>query len=187
MGAAMQTNRRLLFKGLAAAGLGAYGLGSLGLVQAAAPVSVPASQTGAAAGYASLVSLSSGLHSSALDAAFNAGVRQASQGNAHTSQLPSHAQLLDLSSASVQQLQTQLADGQDSLLVGLLDDASAALVLALVRSAGGRVLHEQHYRAPEQASAWAEQLGAALVQGHDCPTCPAEGQGPALVALRCLI
>src|SRR5690606_29200651 len=113
-----------------ALGATALGVTTLGWAHAAPPSAAAAAPGGV------LTVTSAG---SALDAAFAAGVRQACGAAAHAS-------VQGLDSATFQRLGQWLADGQDTLLVGLLDDAAATLVLDLLRSAGGRVLEEHHHR-----------------------------------------
>lgn len=167
----MQTDRRTLLKGLAAAGLAVSGIG---WAQAAA---AKASATAAAT---EVLAVTTGLQGSALDAAFVTGVQSAARHASHTG-------LQGLDSAAFTQLGSLLVDGQDTLLVGLLDDASATLVLDLVRSAGGRVLATEHHRVAHNAADWAQHLGQSLASGQPfTPTTPAAGH-EARVSFRCVI
>jgi len=176
----MNTDRRSVLKGLAAAGLVVAGMP---WAQAAAtPAAAPAGEQDALPAVTALVS------GSALDAAFLSGVAQAV--NAAGQGAATHS-LQGLDTAAFMRLNALLGDGQAGLLVGLVDDASATLVLDLVRSADGRVLSVQHHRlAQEQdvaAAQWARQLGSSLV-GAAAPLAPATtAQGGAYVSLRCLI
>ena len=129
----------------------------MGLAQAATVL------TGKPAASADVLAVTSALRSSALDTAFVAGVQSTARGAAHTG-------LQGLDSAAFNQLGELLADGKDTVLVGLLDDASATLVLDLVRSAGGRVLSEEHHRVDAGASQWAQQLGQSLATGNASKT-----------------
>lgn len=162
----MQSNRRTLLKGLAAAGMAVTGLGWLHA--AVAP---------AAAANASVLALTSA--TTALEQAFIAGV----QHSGHAA----HTGLIGLDSAAFTQLGELLADSQETVLVGLLDDAAATLVLDLVRSAGGRVLDVQHHRVPAVAAPWAHKLGQSLALGEATPTVVHVAGTEARVSLRCVI
>ncbi|GGH56916.1 hypothetical protein GCM10010975_16060 [Comamonas phosphati] len=166
----MQTDRRTLLKGLAAAGLAVSGMG---LAQAA-------SAAGKAATSADVLAVTSALHGSALDSAFLAGVQSTARHAAHTG-------LQDLDSAAFNQLSQLLADGQDTLLVGLLDDASATLVLDLVRSAGGRVLAVENHHVNGSAADWARDLGRSLAAGQSMNTTAVASGSEARVSFRCVI
>lgn len=167
----MQTDRRLLLKGLAAAGLAVSGMGW-------AQAAVTAHPDAAAASH--VLALTSAGAGSALEQAFVAGVRSAGPAVAHTA-------LQGLDSATFHDLGQRLADGQDTLLVGLLDDASATLVLDLLRSAGGRVLEEQHHRVDAGATNWAHHLGHALAGGPALAQAPSPAGAEARVSFRCMI
>ena len=80
-----------------------------------------------------------------------------------------------------------LADGKETLLVGLLDDASATLVLDLVRSAGGRVLAVENHRVDSAAADWAKALGQSLTAGQPLSTTTATAGNEAHVSFRCVI
>lgn len=176
----MNTDRRSILKGLAAAGLVVAGMPC---AQAAATAAVaPVNEQLALPAVTALVS------GSALDTAFLSGVEQAVNAAGQDAQAQS---LQGLDMAAFRRLNALLGDGQAGLLVGLVDDASATLVLDLVRTAGGQVLSVQHHRlAQEQdvaAAQWARQLGASLV-GAAAPLAPATAaHGGAYVSLRCLI
>ena len=168
----MQTDRRSLLKGLAAAGLAVSGMG---LAQAATVLA------GKPAASADVLAVTSALRSSALDTAFVAGVQSTARGAAHTG-------LQGLDSAAFNQLGELLADGKDTVLVGLLDDASATLVLDLVRSAGGRVLAVENHRVDSAAADWAKALGQSLTAGQPLTTTTAAAAGnEARVSFRCVI
>ena len=99
----------------------------------------------------------------------------------------SHTVLQGLDSAPFQQLGQLLADGQSTVLVGLLDDASAALVLDLVRSAGGRVLSEQVHHVDASADTWAQTLGQKLALGQVTSDAAFAAGASTRVSFRCLI
>ncbi|MBV8250562.1 MAG: hypothetical protein JO200_19205 [Comamonas sp.] len=166
----MQTDRRTLLKGLAAAGLAVSGMG---WAQAA-------STAAKAATSAEVLAVTSALQGSALDSAFLAGVQGMARHAAHTG-------LQGLDSAAFNQLSQLLADGQDTLLVGLLDDASATLVLDLVRSAGGRVLAVENHRVDGSAADWARDLGRSLAAGQSMNTTAVAAGSEARVSFRCVI
>jgi hypothetical protein len=177
----MSTDRRSILKGLAAAGLVMVGMP---WAQAA---TVPGTHASALDG-AALPSVTSLVSGSVLDAAFMAGVRQAV--NAPAGQTLSAQPLQGLDAATFASLNKLLNDGHPTLLVGLIDDASAAIVVDLVRSAGGRVLSMAHHRAGhDSASAqWAQALGQSLVAASSAaPNAPASAQGSAYVSLCCVI
>lgn len=167
----MQTDRRSLLKGLAAAGLAVSGMG---LAQVASAL------TGKTAASSDVLAVTSALHGSALDAAFAAGVQDTALGAAHTG-------LQGLDSAAFNQLGELLADGKQTLLVGLLDDASATLVLDLVRSSGGRVLAVENHRVDSAAADWARARGQSLVSGQAMNTPAAVAGNEARVSFRCVI
>lgn len=172
----MSNDRRLVLKGLAAAGL----LAAMPWAQASA--AAPLADAGVADTATRVTPLVSG---SALDAAFLAGVRQATAqpaGSLVTQPLQG------LEASTYQQLNALLNDDTPTLLVGLLDDAAAILVLDLVRSAGGRVLSVEQHRIGQDSTGQqrAGALGQALVAGA---VTAGRGQenGNAYVALRCVI
>ena len=167
----MQTDRRSLLKGLTAAGLAVSGMG---LAQVASAL------TGKTAAPSDVLAVTSALHGSALDAAFAAGVQGTTLGAAHTG-------LQGLDSAAFNQLGELLADGKQTLLVGLLDDASATLVLDLVRSSGGRVLAVENHRVDSAAADWARALGQSLASGQAMNTPAAVAGNEARVSFRCVI
>lgn len=171
----MQTDRRSLLKGLAAAGLAVSGMG---LAQAASALTAKTAST--AAGSADVLAVTSSLHGSALDAAFVAGVQSTARNAAHSG-------LQSLDSAAFNQLGELLADGKETKLVGLLDDASATLVLDLVRSAGGRVLAVENHRVNSAAADWAKALGQSLTTGQAMNTSAAAAGNEARVSFSCVI
>ena len=172
----MSNDRRFVLKGLAAAGL----LAAMPWAQASA--AAPLADAGVADTATRVTPLVSG---GALDAAFLAGVRQATAqpaGSLVTQPLQG------LEASTYQQLNALLNDDTPTLLVGLLDDAAAILVLDLVRSAGGRVLSAEPHRIGQDSAGQqrAGALGQALVAGA---ATAGRGQenGNAYVALRCVI
>lgn len=172
----MSTDRRFVLKGLAAAGL----MAAMPWAQASTSAATPLADAAAAARVTPLVS------GGALDAAFLAGVRQATAKPAGVLVNPP---LQGLDAATYQQLDALLNDDTPTLLVGLLDDAAAVLVLDLVRSAGGRVLSVEHHRigAGSAGRQRAGELGQALVAGTAAPAGRVHENGSAHVALRCVI
>lgn len=172
----MQTDRRSLLKGLAAAGLAVSGVSWAQAATSALPSAAAAAATTAAD---SVLAVTSAGQGSALDMAFVAGVQAAGK--------TSHTGLQGLDSATFNRLGQLLADGQDTVLVGLLDDASATLVLDLVRSAGGRVLHEQHHRVDASAASWAQNLGQSLASGSPIAAQTVAAGSEARVSFRCVI
>lgn len=179
----MHSDRRLLLKSLAAAGMAISGVSGAGWLPLAGAAPMP---TGPAReGADDVLALTSGQLSAtapdaALNAAFATGVRSAAQTASHTA-------LHGLDSAPFQRLGQLLGDERSTLLVGLLDDASATLVLDMVRSAGGRILSEHTHRIDGDAAAWAQALGWALALGQPAPAAPVAAGAPTRVAFRCLI
>lgn len=179
----MSTDRRMVLKGLAAAGLAMTGISSwaatAGSPALGAAAGVPA---GAALNVTSLVS------GAALDGAFVQGVQNA-VGTQAAAQW-SGQRLQGLDAATFTRLNAMLHDGTPTLLVGLVDDASATLVLDLVRSAGGRVLQAEHHRVGRGpvAQQWAQQLGQTLASGKTADLGnAADVGGTAYVSLSCVI
>lgn len=170
----MQTDRRSLLKGLTAAGLAVSGIG---WAQAATSA---AGRTASAIRSAEVLAVTSSMHASALDKAFAAGVQSTSRNVVHTG-------LQGLDSAAFNQLGELLTDSQETLLVGLLDDASATLVLDLVRSSGGRVLAVEHHRVDGAAADWAQALGRSLASGQVMNTTTAAAGKEARVSFSCVI
>ena len=179
----MHSDRRFLLKSLAATGLAISGVGWGAWAQATPLAGLPSGAAPMDAA-ADVLALTSGLPASAgagvLDSAFITGVRSAAQTVRHTA-------LQGLDSAPFQRLGQLLGDERSTLLVGLLDDASATLVLDLVRSAGGRVLSEHTHRIDGDAAAWTQALGQALALGQPVPAAPMAAGATARVAFRCLI
>ena len=177
----MSTDRRSILKGLAAAGLVIVGM------PWAQASSAQNAQVAGLAGRA-LPDVTSLVSGSALDAAFMAGVRQAV--NAPAGQTLSVQPLQGLDAATFASLNKLLNDDNVTLLVGLIDDASAAIVLELVRSAGGRVLSMEHHRAGQDSASaqWAQALGQSLVTASAAAlNAPASAQGRAYVSVCCVI
>jgi len=172
----MTTDRRDVLKGLMAAGLlvstpswarSIWPAGDAASTAPAQPLAVSTLVSGAT-----------------LDSAFLAGVNDALQADALKVSATHH--LNHLGAEVFNHLNAQLNDGEPGLLVGLLDDASAVLVLDLLRSAGARVLSVQHHRVAsgEDASAWARALGQSLVSSDPAPLASAEV--PAIGAMSCV-
>lgn len=171
----MQADRRSLLKGLTAAGLAVSGIGWAQTATSAEDRTVCT-----ATRCTQVLALTSSMHASALDTAFAAGVQGASRNAVHTG-------LQGLDSAAFNQLGELLADGQETLLVGLLDDASATLVLDLVRSCGGRVLAMEHHRVDGAAAGWARALGQSLASGQAMNISTAVTGNEARVSFSCVI
>ncbi|MFC3532931.1 hypothetical protein ACFOLG_12150 [Vogesella facilis] len=175
----MTTDRRTLLKGLAAVGLAFTG-GSL----AHAASGLPDTATLAAGSQMPLTAVVSG---SAVDRQFLAGVSAAAQ--QHGMQQQPALSLNGLDGSLLQHIHTLAQDTQPAMLVGLVDDATATVLLDLVRSAGGRVLAQQHQRLNSDATA--QQLAATL--GHELVRRPATvaaataGSGVLCVSFCCVI
>lgn len=120
----MNVERRSLLKGMAVGGLAGIALGSSSLSLANSVLGRPVH-----AQAASLALVSAEVARSA----FVLGL-QASPAAPALHVIPASADL-----AIVLDLQQRLASGQPQRLIGLLDDASAALIVDLARSAGARV------------------------------------------------
>jgi hypothetical protein len=180
----MSIDRRSVLKALAAAGLAVVGVP---LAQAA-PWDTVVEAGGAAVEPLMLTSLVSG---TALDAPFLAGVQERVGNQAGHAALTSQ-RLHGLEASTFTRLDTWLHDGTPTRLVGLVDDATATLVLDLVRSAGGRVMHSQHHwiGKDKAAAQWAQALGRALVTADTAPpvlSVAADPQGHAYVSFSCVI
>ena len=171
----MQSDRRSLLKALTATGLAVSGIG-----WAQAATSAAGRTAGAATRSAEVLAVTSSMHASALDKAFVAGVQSTSRNALHTG-------LQGLDSAAFHQLGELLSDSQETLLVGLLDDASATLVLDLVRSSGGRVLTVEHHRVDGTAADWAQALGRSLASSQVINTTTAAAGKEARVSFSCVI
>lgn len=175
----MTSDRRDVLKGLMAAGLL---VSTPSWARSLWPTGDAATTAAAPAQALAVSTLVSG---SALDSAFLAGVNSA---------LPGHGaaathQLSQLDAGLYQQLNTQLNDGEPGLLVALLDDASAVLVLDLLRSAGAQVLSVQHHQVAQgsDAATWAHALGQSLVSAAPLPQTRQAPGGLTCVSLRCVI
>ena len=184
-GTQMNNDRRLVLKSLAAAGLAVSGVS---FAHAGRPVSLrPVAPDEEAV--ASLLAVTSHGGGAVLNAAFLAGIEAASSAMPFApSPLPA-MQLRGLDAEAFVRLDALLKDGEQTMLVGLIDDAAAMLVLDLVRSAGGQVLAVQHHRVGSgpHAVPWAQALGRALVAGT-AATSPFAGAGAqACVSFRCVI
>lgn len=176
------TDRRMVLKGLAAAGLAMTGMSWASAATSPALGAAAGVPAGAALNVTSLVS------GAALDNAFVQGVQTAVSGQAAAQWSGQRLQGLD--AATFQRLNALLHDDTPTLLVGLVDDASATLVLDLVRSAGGRVLQAQHHRVGRGpvAQQWAQQLGHTLASGKTAELGnAADVGGTAYVSLSCVI
>lgn len=171
----MQADRRSLLKALTATGLAVSGIGWAQAATSAADRTVSAATLSA-----EVLAVTSSMHASALDKAFVAGVQSTSRNALHTG-------LQGLDSAAFHQLGELLSDSQETLLVGLLDDASATLVLDLVRSCGGRVLAVEHHRVDGAAADWAQALGRSLATGQAMNTTTAAAGKEARVSFSCVI
>ena len=171
----MQSDRRSLLKALTATGLAVSGIG-----WAQAATSAAGRTAGAATRSAEVLAVTSSMHASALDKAFVAGVQSTSRNALHTG-------LQGLDSAAFHPWRELLTDSQETLLVGLLDDASATLVLDLVRSSGGRVLTVEHHRVDGAAADWAQALGRSLASSQVMNTTTAAAGKEARVSFSCVI
>ena len=161
----MSLDRRLVLKGLAAVG---FAMTSLRFAHAgnSAAASLTASQT--------LAAVTPIVTGSALDSEFLMGVQAAvkAQGLVQNEVI----RLRGLDAAVFSHLSRMLQAGEPATLVGLADDASATLILDLVRSAGGRVISIEHHRLDSDLSAGpvAQALGSTLVlQPSAAPRLPA--------------
>lgn len=159
----MSLDRRSVLKALAAAGLAVVGVP---VAQAALRETVMAAG-GAAVGPLKVTSLVSGTD---LDAPFLAGVQERVRHQAGDVALTGY-RLHGLEAGPLTHLAALLNDGTPTRLIGLVDDATAILVLDLVRSAGGRVMHSAHHRVGtgQSAAHWAQTLGRLLVTADTAP------------------
>ncbi|MCU1717951.1 hypothetical protein [Pseudomonas sp. 5P_3.1_Bac2] len=154
----MNVARRSLLKGAAVGGLSAAALSASGLGMASSLLREPARPA---------LALVSG---SAAEAAFLLGAR--------ASAASIKVQRTDLGLPYMQQLAAQLASPQPQRIIGLVDDASATLILDLARSAGARVQFVGHHAASADGSRH-ELLSAtgseacALRFGHQLQSCGA--------------
>lgn len=176
----MSIDRRLVLKGLAAVG---FAMTSLRFAHAgnSAADSLTASQLRAA-----VTPLVTG---SALDSEFLAGVQAAAkaQGLVQNEAIRLHG----LDAAVFIRLGRMLQAGEPATLVGLADNASATLILDLLRSAGGRVISIEHHRIASDLSAGpvAQALGSTLVLRPDIPPAVSDSPsaGNAFVSFCCII
>ena len=175
----MTSDRRDVLKGLMAAGLL---VSTPSWARSLWPTGEAATTAAAPAQALAVSTLVSG---NALDNAFLAGVNSALPGHGTTA---TH-QLSQLDAGLYQQLNAQLTDGEPGLLVALLDDASAVLVLDLLRSAGAQVLSVQHHQVAQgsDAATWAHALGQSLVSASPLPETRQAAGGLTCVSLRCVI
>lgn len=172
----MTTDRRTLLKGLAAVGL-AFSGGSL----AQAATVLPAGKTLAANATLPLTAVVSG---SALDSQFLAGVAAAAQ--QHGMQQQPALRLNGLDGTLLNHIHALAQDAQPAMLVGLVDDATATVLLDLVRSSGGRVLSQQPQRLGSDAAQLAA-LGQALVASPERVLPASHPQGSPCVSFCCVI
>jgi len=175
----MSTDRREVLKGLVAAGL---------LVSSTSwAKSLWQTSDGAADNQEAALAVSTLVSGSALDRAFLEGVHDALRPASAT--VASTQALAGLGAETFGRLNTHLQDTDPSLLIALLDDASAVLVLDLIRSAGARVLSVQHHHlaAGAQGEAEARALGLALAAGASAHTTEQKAGTQAYVSLRCVI
>lgn len=173
----MSTDRRTLLKGLAAVGLAFTG-GSL--AHAASGLPDTARQQ-------SSMPLTAVVSGSAVDSPFLAGVTAASQ-QFGMQQQPA-LKLDGLDGSLLNHIHTLAQDSQSAMLVGLVDDATAVLLLDLVRSSGGRVLSQQQHRLGSDAAAvqLAAGLGRELVSRPDAVTAATQQGGQHCVSFCCVI
>lgn len=178
----MSIDRRLVLKGLAAVG---FAMTSLRFAHAdsgsSAGIPLTASQT-----LAAVTPLVTG---SAHDSEFLAGVQAAAKAQGLAQNEVIHLRGLD--AAVFSRLRRMLQAGEPATLVGLADDASATLILDLVRSAGGRVISTRHHRLASDLSAGpaVQALGSTLVLRPDTATAVSDKQtaGTAHVSFCCII
>lgn len=104
---------------------------------------------------------------SALDSEFLLGVQVAAQERGLTQN--DVLRMRGLDAADFDRLAHLLHAGETATLVGLVDDATAALILDLVRTAGGRVISTGHHRIASDMKAGliAKALGRALLSQPD--------------------
>lgn len=154
----MNVERRVLLKGMALGSLAGIAMGSSGLTMAK---TVLGSQARAALPILALVS------GEVAESAFLEGMAAIPGG----SQVK--VQRSDLSLDFILGLEQRLSSGEPQRMIGLVDDASAALIIDLARSAGARVQWLGQHRATantsqhrllsaEAASGCAPQLGLSL-------------------------
>lgn len=174
----MTTDRREVLKGLVAAGL---------LVSSTSWAKSLWQTSDAAESQEEALAVSTLVSGSALDHAFLEGVHDALRPTAAT--IASTQALAGLGAETFGRLNTHLQDTDPSLLIALLDDASAVLVLDLIRSAGAKVLSVQHHHLAGgvQGEAEARALGLALTAGASAHTTEQKAGTQAYVSLRCVI
>ena len=176
----MSIDRRLVLKGLAAVG---FAMTSLRFAHAGTAAGVPLTVSQTLAAVTPLVT------GSAHDSEFLAGVQAAAQSQGLVQNEVIHLRGLD--AAVFSRLRRMLQDGEPATLVGLADDASATLILDLVRSAGGRVISTEHHRLASDLSAGqsAQALGSSLVLQSGTATAVSASQaaGTAHVSFCCII
>ena len=172
----MSIDRRLVLKGLAAVG---FAMTSLRFAHAGTAAGVPLTVSQTLAAVTPLVT------GSAHDSEFLAGVQAAAQSQGLVQNEVIHLRGLD--AAVFSRLRRMLQDGEPATLVGLADDASATLILDLVRSAGGRVISTEHHRLSAGQSVQA--LGSSLVLQSGTATLVSGSQaaGTAHVSFCCII
>ncbi|KAA6181775.1 hypothetical protein F2Q65_18905 [Thiohalocapsa marina] len=180
----MNLDRRSVVKALAAAGLAVVGV----------PIAQASTQEtamvagGTAVGRLKVTSLVSGTE---LDAPFLSGVQERVRHQVGDVALTGY-HLQGLEAGPFTHLDALLNDGTPNRLIGLVDDATATLVLDLVRSAGGRVMHSAHHRVGtgQSAAHWAQTLGRILVTADTAPPVQRTAAAPqvhAYVSFSCVI
>lgn len=162
----MNIERRSLLKGMALGGLAGVAMGSSGLAMSKAMLG------GQAQALPTLVLV----NGEALGTAFVEGVK------ASPAARFAEVQRTDLSLDFVLGLQQRLDSGRPQRIIGLVDDASAALILDLARSSGARVQwlgqHSANGSHSRHQSLSAERAhGCAVQLGHSLQAC---GSGFAL-------
>lgn len=176
----MSIDRRLVLKGLAAVG---FAMTSLRFAHAGGTAGLPLTARQTLAAVTPLVT------GSAHDSEFLAGVQAAAQSQGLVQN--EVIQLRGLDAAVFSRLRRMLQDGEPATLVGLADDASATLILDLVRSAGGRVISTEHHRLASDLGAGqsAQALGSSLVLQSGTATVVSDKQaaGTAHVSFCCII
>lgn len=175
----MKTDRRTLLKGIAAVGL-AFTSGSL--VQAANfRLQDKASASNVSMPLTAVVS------GGANDSQFLAGVTAAALQQGMQQQPALRLEGLD--GSLLNHIHALAQDPQPAMLVGLVDDATAVVLLDVVRSAGGRVLSQQHHRLGSDTAATqlAANLGRELVSRPDAANLATQQAGEHCVSFCCVI
>jgi hypothetical protein len=123
----------------------------------------------------------------ALDAAFLDGVAQAAQASGGLRERTAWLPALD--AVTLAHLASRLDGDTPRRVVALLDDAGAALALALLRERGARLLalEPQRLDTTPAGAAQARALGQALASGAPLPAAPDTTTGAPCVVLACLI